>query len=74
MQKFSEGDRVAIETGYVHHAQMLAERVASAPVLSVVRQMPYEPNMWELSDGRVYRGSELQLVERAPTSPDPDAA
>jgi hypothetical protein len=70
---YQPGDRVQV-LGYVHNASQITEMLRTQPVLSVARQMPSEPEHYELSDGRIYRSSELHLVERAASASDPQDA
>jgi hypothetical protein len=57
------GDRV-IDTAGHGQSGPLGEHLKTAPVLVVVRQMKFEPQMYELSDGKLYNLAQLHLVER----------
>jgi|GEM_PF-2476772 hypothetical protein len=65
---YQPGDHVKVlagGAGNVANAAALAAQLDTAPVLVVVRQMPYEPDHYELSDGHFYQDSHLHLLERA---------
>ena len=57
-------DKVQI-AGYSKHASELAERLRSQPVYEVLRAMPYEVDMYEVSDGLIHPGSELRPAPAA---------
>jgi hypothetical protein len=64
------GARVALIQGHVQGDWDRQQHLGNAPVLTVVRQLADEPDMFETSDGQLRRASELHKV----VEPEPPAA